>query len=63
MEKKLYNDDFSLLPMSLVSSVKDQSKLPKSLLVGPLVGAQCLDKVMFFLKPFHLNNFSWKLTK
>ena len=33
--------------MPLVSSVKNQSKLPKSSL--QLVGGQCLDKVMFCL--------------
>ena len=31
MEKRLGNSDFSFLPMSLVSSAKDQSKLPKNL--------------------------------
>ena len=35
-------------------SVKDHSKLPKSLLVG----AQCLDRVMFCPKPFDFNDFS-----
>ena len=45
--------------MPLVSSVKGQSKLTKSLLVG----GQCLDKVMFCLKPFDFNDFSLKLTK
>ena len=59
MEKKLCNGDISLLPMPLVSSVKGQSKLPKSLLVG----GQCLDRVMFCLKPFDFNDFSLKLTK
>ena len=56
---KLCNGDFSFLPMPLVSSVKDQSKLPESLLVG----GQCLDKVMFCLKPFDFDDFSLKLTK
>ena len=45
------NSDFSFLPMSPVSSLKDQSKPPKSLLVG----GQCLDTVMSCLKPFDLN--------
>ena len=43
----------------LVSSVKNQSKLPESLLVG----GQCLDRVMFCLKPFDFNDFGLKLTK
>ena len=34
MGKRLSNSDFSFLPMLLVLSVKDQSKLPKTLLVG-----------------------------
>ena len=34
---------FSFLPMPLVSSVKDQSKLPESLLVG----GQRTDRAMF----------------
>ena len=58
MGKRLCNGDFSFLPMLLVSSVKDQSKLPKSLLVG----SQCLDRVMLCLKPFDFNDFSLKLT-
>ena len=45
--------------MPLVSSVKNQSKLANSLLAGD----QCLDRVMFCLKPFDFNNFSLKLTK
>ena len=45
--------------MALVSSVKDQSELPKSLLVG----GQCLGRVMFCLKPFDFNDFSLKLTE
>ena len=59
MGERLCNGEFSVLPMPLVSSVKDQSKLPKSLLVG----GQCLDRVMFCLKPFGLNDFNLKLTK
>ena len=39
MEKMLCNGDFSFLPVPLVSSVKDQSKPQKSLLVG----GQCLE--------------------
>ena len=45
--------------MPLVLSVKNQSALPKSLLVG----GHCLDRVMFCLKPFDFNDFSFKLTK
>ena len=33
MEKGLRNDNFSFLPLPLVSSIQNQSKLPKSLLV------------------------------
>ena len=54
--ERLCNSDFSFLPMPLVSSVKDQPKLSKSLLVG----GQCLDRVMFFSKSFHFNDFSLK---
>ena len=49
---------FQFLPMPLVSRVKNQSKLPKSLLLG----GQCLDRLMFCLKPFDFNDFSLKLT-
>ena len=59
MGKILCNGDFSVLPMPLVSSVKDQSKLSKSLLVG----GQCLDGVMFCIRPLDLNDFSLKLMK
>ena len=59
MGKRLCNVDFSFLPMSLVSSTKNQSKLFKSLLIGD----QCLGRVMFCLKPFDLNDFSLKLMK
>ena len=45
--------------MPLVSIVKDQSKLPESLLEG----GQCLDRVMFCLKPIDFNDFSLNLTK
>ena len=51
--------DFSFLLMPLVSSVKDQSKLPNSLLVG----GHHLDRVMFWLKPFDFNDLSLILTK
>ena len=54
MGERLCNGDFSFLPMPLVSSVKNQSKLPKSLPVG----SHCLDRVVFNLKPFELNDFS-----
>ena len=45
--------------MPLVSRVKNQSKLPKTLLVG----GQCLDGVIFCLKPFEYKDFSLKVTK
>ena len=48
MGETLCNGDFSFLPVTLVSSIKDQSKLPKSLLVG----GQGLDRVMFCVRPF-----------
>ena len=38
--------------MPLVSSVKSQPRLPKSLLVS----GRCLDRVMFCLKPFDFND-------
>ena len=41
MGKRLCDEDFSFLTMPLVSSIKDQSKLPKRLLLG----GQCLDRV------------------
>ena len=56
MWKRLCNGDFSFLPMLLVSNVKKQSKPPKSLLVG----GQCLDRIIFCLKPFEFNDFSLK---
>ena len=59
MGERLCNGDFSFLPVPLVSSVNNQSKLPK----GLLVGGQCLDRVMFRLKPFGSNHFRLKLTK
>ena len=59
MGKRLCNGDFSFLPVLLVLSVKDQSKLPKSLFVGD----QCLDRVIFCLKSFDFSDFSLKLTK
>ena len=58
MGKRLYNGDFSFLPVPLVSSIKSQSELPKNLLVGD----QCLDRVMFCPKPFDFNDFSLKST-
>ena len=48
MVKRICNSDFSLLPMPLVESVKDQSTLPKSLQGG----GQCLDRVMFCVKRY-----------
>ena len=38
MGKRLYNGEFSFLPMQLLLTVKNQSKLLRSLLVG----GQCL---------------------
>ena len=50
----------SFLPMLLVSSIKYQSKLPKSLLVG----VPCFNSnVTFHLKSADLNDFSLKLMK
>ena len=57
--KRLCNGDLSFLSMPLVSSVKGQSKLPKSLLVG----GQRSDRLMFCLKLFDFNDFSLKLIK
>ena len=57
--KRLFNRDFSFLPMPLVSSVKNQSKLSKSLLVG----GQRLDRATFCLEPFDFNDFNLKRTK
>ena len=59
MGERLCNGDFSFFPMLLVSSVKDQSKPPKTLLVG----GQGLDRLMFSLKPFDFDDFSLKLTR
>ena len=56
MGKRLCNGDSAFLPMLLVSCVKDQ---PKSLLVD----GQCLDRILFCLKPFDFNDFSLKQTK
>ena len=53
------NNDLSFLPMLLVLSVKDQSKLPKRLLVG----GQCLYRVTFCLKTFDFHDFILKLMK
>ena len=44
MERRLCDGDFSFLPMPLVFSVKDQSKLAKSLLVGNQ-SFYCLTKI------------------
>ena len=52
MGKRPCNGDFSFLTVPLVSSVKNRSKLQKSLLVG----GQCSDRVMFCLKPFDFND-------
>ena len=50
MGKRLCNNDFSFLP--LVSSIKDQTKLPKSLSVV----VQCFNKnIMFCVKSADLN--------
>ena len=60
MRERLCNHDFSFLPLPLVLSVGDQSKLPKSLLVG----VQCFHRnVMLCLKSTDLNYFSLKLMK
>ena len=56
MGKKYFNGDFSFLPMLLVSSVKINLNYPKSLLVG----GQRLDRVMFCLRQFDFNDFSFK---
>ena len=45
MGKRLCNSDFSVLPMPLVWSVKNQSKIPETFLVG----GQCFDRVMLYL--------------
>ena len=59
MGERLCNSDFSFLLMWLASSIKDPSKLPKSLWVC----GQCLDRVMLYLNPFDFNDFSLKLAK
>ena len=60
MRERLCNHGFSFLPVLLVSSVKYQSKLTKSLLVG----VQCFNRnVMFHCKTADLNDFSLKLMK
>ena len=48
-----------LLKQPSLNRVKDQSKLPKSLLVG----GQCLDRVMFCLRSFDFNEFSLTFTR
>ena len=50
MEKRLCNGDFSFLPIPLVSSIKNQSKLLKSLLVG----GQFVDRVDVLSKTIRL---------
>ena len=50
---------FHFLPIPLVSSVKNQSNLPKGLIVDD----HCLDRVMFYLKAFDFIDFSLILTK
>ena len=57
MGKRLCNDDILFFPIGLISRVKDQSKVQKSLLVG----GQCLNRVMFCLKPIDVDGFSLKL--
>ena len=59
MGERLCHGDFSFLSIPLVSSIKNQFKLPKSLLVG----GQRLDSVMLCLKPFDFYVSSLKLTK
>ena len=59
MRKRLCHGDFSFLPVTLISSGKNQSKLQKSLLVG----GQCLNRVMLCLQPFDFNDFNLKLGK
>ena len=53
------NDDFSYLPMPPVSRVKDQSKLPKSLLVG----GQCFNRVMTLIASVFNVSFLCKKSK
>ena len=59
MGKRLCNSDFSFLPIPLVSSVKNQSKSQKNLLVG----GQWLDRVILCLNPFDFSDFRLKLTR
>ena len=47
--KRLCKGDFAFLPMQLVLIVKDQSKLPQSLLAG----SQCLDSNCTVIKLIH----------
>ena len=51
--------DCSFLHLLPVWSIENQSKLPKT----SLVGDQCLDRVMVCLKPFDFYDFSFKLLK
>ena len=60
MGKRLCNSDFSFLPTQLISRLKITLNYQKGLLIG---GGQRLDRVMFYTKPFDINDFSLKLTK
>ena len=57
--KRTCDSDFSRLLALLVSSIKYQCTLPKSLLAN----GQCLDRVIFCQKPFNFNDSTLKLTK
>ena len=60
MGRRLCGGDFSFLPMLLlVSSLKDQSKQPKSLQGG----GQCLNRVIFCPNAIHFSDFNLKPTK
>ena len=59
VRKRLFDSEFSFLPMPVASSIKNQFKLPKSLLAC----GQRLDRVVFCLRPFDFNDFGSKLTK
>ena len=60
MRERPCNHDFPFFLSPLVSSVKDQSKLPKNLSIS----VQCFNRnVMFCLKSADLNDFSLKLMK
>ena len=53
VRKRLFDSEFSFLPMPVASSIKNQFKLPKSLLAC----GQRLDRVVFCLRPFDFNDF------